>query len=95
MAALIPAVPMQHEIQADSRTVWVNGADGSNLGRFSRWGVDIHTTIAAQMNGAGQCLACTGGHTKMSDWRDFQHGMLEHHGVTVPDDAMPVFLSRP
>lgn len=85
---------MQHEIQTDGRAVWVSGADGSNLGRFGRWGVDVHTTIEAQMNGAGQCLVCTHGHTTLSDWRTFQHGMLEHHGVVVPDDVMPAFLSR-
>lgn len=76
------------EIMDDGRTVWVNNA-ASNIGRFSRWGVDVHTTLAAQMAGAGECLACTHGQTHLADWRGFQSLMREHHGVDVTDRHMP------
>ena len=48
----------EHEIISDGKTVWVNGADGMCLGRFSDAGVDVHRTSAEQAAGLLQCLDC-------------------------------------
>jgi len=79
------------QITADGRTVWVNSFDGS-LGRFSRFGVDVHTLITAQMNGAPQCLACTHERPNLADWRRFQTLMRQYYNVRVGDRHMPDFI---
>jgi hypothetical protein len=77
------------EILHDGRTVWVNDTEG-NIGRFGPFGIDVHRTIAEQIATGSECLACTHGPTSLTDWRQFQALMQEHHGVTVSDDHMPL-----
>lgn len=80
------------ELLSDGRTVWINAADGSNIARFGRMGIDVHTSITDQMKGASQCLACTHGMTDFADWRRFQALVQEHYGIMVGDDHMPKYI---
>jgi hypothetical protein len=80
--------PELHHVQvsADRSTVWVHADDGSTVGRFSRrFGMDVHTTVTAQLAGASQCLHCTHTPAVKSDWLEFCRLMQEHHGITVAD----------
>lgn len=66
--------------------VWINAADGSCIGRFSkRFGIDVHTTLSEQLDGAPQCLYCTHHPATEADWQDFRRAMKQHHGVIIPD----------
>jgi len=76
------------EISNDSVTVWVN-TEASNIGRFGRYGIDVHTTLDAQLQGASECLACTHGPTHLAEWRRFQLLMLEHYGIEITDRHIP------
>lgn len=70
-------------------TVWVNGFDGSCIGRFSkRYGIDVHRTASAQLAGEGECLMCTHAPADHASWLTFVDAMQEHHGVTVPPDLL-------
>lgn len=78
---------LTHEICADPArgTVWVNGPDGSCIGRFSkRFGIDVHRTATAQLAGEGECLMCTHKPADQASWQLFVEAMQRHHGVTVP-----------
>lgn len=79
-------------IETDGKTVWVNGADAC-LGRFSRFGVDVHRTLAEQLAGNGQCLACTHEMADIGAWEMFQEAMKRHHGVVVSDRYRPRWLA--
>ena len=77
-----------HQIETDGTTVWVNSAD-SCVGRFGRMGVDVHTTLSAQMAGAPQCLECVHGPVTVATWWVFQRAMEKHYGIVVDDTYMP------
>lgn len=81
------------EILSDGRTVWVNMA-GCSIGRFGPYGIDVHRTIQAQMEGQPECLACTHGPTTLADWRRFQTSMMDHYGVIIPDNHMPATVRQ-
>lgn len=72
-----------HDIQTDGTTVWVHSSDGHTIARFGRLGIDVHT---ADSTG---CLHCTHEPTGPAEWDQFTAAMLEHHGVTIPDDCRP------
>lgn len=77
------------EINADPvrGTVWINGADGSCIGRFSkRFGIDVHRTATTQLAGESECILCTHEPSDRTSWSRFIDAMLEHHAVAVPDD---------
>lgn len=78
-----------HQILTDGRTVWVNGPDASNLGRFGPGGVDVHRTFEEQLETGEQCLFCKEGPTEERDWKPFVDAMREFHGVEVPDMVKP------
>lgn len=78
------------EVTGDGNTVWINGRDGGCIGRFSRWGIDVHHEPTVQMAKGTQCLACT----HVSDWERFKALMVEHFGVTVGDYLRPRFLDQ-
>lgn len=84
---------MTHEIISDGKTVWVNDSSGCCIGRFSRNGIDVHHTGKVQMDTGYECIDCKPGRTTIEDWKAFQKGMKEHHGVTVPDRKKPKFLT--
>jgi hypothetical protein len=75
------------QVISDGRTVWVD-VEGFTVGRFSAFGIDIHTADASG------CIDCT--HTKpdRADWDRFVSGMLEHHEVEVSDSHMPDYLQE-
>jgi hypothetical protein len=83
-----------YEIQTNGTTVWINARTGECLGRFGPRGIDVHRTVAAQVAGEPECLDCT--HTKPTrvDWQRFVAAMAMHHGIGVPDSAMPGWLAR-
>lgn len=84
----------QHEIVSDGHTVWINGVDGMCLGRFSRFGADVHRTFAEQAANSGECLECTHTRPDREVWDRFVAAMLVHHGVSVPAEVIPAFLIK-
>lgn len=87
------ALKIAHEdrvqVSADRQTVWVHADDGSTVGRFSkRFGMDVHTTSAEQLEGAGQCLRCTHEVPGQSQWNEFCDLMQAHYGITVDRAAV-------
>ena len=80
------------EIGWDGKTVWVNsGQDGSNIGRFSRFGVDVHATVTKQLETGKQCLNCSADGS-IDGWDAFCELMRKHHRVTIPKEARPKHL---
>lgn len=79
----------QVQVSSDRGTVWVHAADGSTVGRFSkRFGMDVHNTASAQLEGRPQCLHCTHQPASEEDWGRFCDLMSEHHDIAVPRDAI-------
>lgn len=77
------------QVAADRSTVWVHAHDGSTVGRFSlRFGIDVHTTITQQLQGASQCLHCTHSAPTHDDWLLFCDLMRKHHGIAVPREIL-------
>lgn len=77
------------QVSADGRTVWVHASDGSTVGRFSAiFGMDVHRTVTEQLKGEGQCLHCTHERPTQSQWEEFCHLMMEHHGIAVDTAIM-------
>lgn len=74
----------QVQVSADRKTVWVHAYDGSTVGRFSKvFGMDVHTTITEQLQGAGQCLLCTHEAPGQVEWDEFCDLMQARYGITV------------
>lgn len=86
---MLPVENDHVQVSADRSTVWVHADDGSTVGRFSRrFGMDVHTTVSAQLAGAGQCLHCTHEPAGKTEWMEFRRLMQEHHGIEVRDMLM-------
>lgn len=83
---------MDIQINSDGRTVWVNADDGMCIGRFSRFGIDLHNDFATQSAGGNQCLDCTHTRPELGDWKRFQDGIHAAYSVIVGDYHMPNFL---
>lgn len=81
----------QIDITSDGRTVWVNLPSGC-IGHFGLYGVDVHTTPAAQIEGTAQCLDCTHAPTTLTDWRRFQAALQAHYDIEVGDEWIPARL---
>lgn len=86
-----PDTNIKHQIISDGRTVWINAVDGECVGRFSKFGIDVHTTARKQMAGEGECLHCTHEKPDANGWTIFQKEMLHHHDVDIGDEHMPEF----
>lgn len=88
----LPKCDIKDNIQIDATktTVWVHASeDGSTVGRFSkRFGMDVHTTINAQMAGASQCLHCTQEQPTEQEWHLFCDLMWQHYKISVPKDLI-------
>ena len=67
--------------------LWVHASDGSTVGRFGRFGIDLHNTLTDQMAGMSECKLCTHGRPTSADWVLFRLKCLEIYGVDVPVDA--------
>lgn len=77
------------QVSRDRTTVWVHTSDGSTVGRFSkRFGIDVHTTIRQQMEGANQCLHCTHQKPTREDWATFCELMQEHYQIHIPKNLI-------
>ena len=83
-------VDLDHvQVSDDGGTVWVHASDGSTVGRFSKvFGMDVHTTVTAQLAGAGQCLRCTHEKPGPKEWHEFCALMEEHYGIAVDATLM-------
>jgi uncharacterized protein (DUF736 family) len=75
------------EISEQKDKVWIHASDGSTVGRFGKFGVDLHNTVSEQMNGAPECRLCTHGKVTENDWNLFREKAKEFWGVSVPQDA--------
>lgn len=87
----MPSIAHEDQVQvsADRRTVWVHAADGSTVGRFSKvFGMDVHTTITEQLQGASQCLRCTHQAPGQAEWDEFCDLMLVHYRIEVNRTAI-------
>lgn len=81
----------QIQVSACGKTVWVHADDGSTVGRFSTvFGMDVHTTLTAQLAGAGQCLRCTHQAPTRAEWLEFCALMQEHYNIQVPVDLITI-----
>lgn len=81
----------QIQVSSCGKTVWVHADDGSTVGRFSKtFGMDVHTTLTAQLGGAGQCLRCTHQAPTQAEWLEFCELMQKHYGIKVPTDLINI-----
>lgn len=80
-----PSEDLQYDIQiADGGAcIWIHASDGSTVGRFSRFGIDLHNTVTEQMAGAPQCRLCTHGRPSEDDWALFRQKASEWWGVHI------------
>lgn len=77
------------QVSSDGRTVWVHAHDGSTVGRFSTvFGMDVHTTVSEQLQGASQCLYCTHTRPGQAEWQLFCQLMHRHYGISVPQSLV-------
>lgn len=84
---------MTGEVLADGRTVWVNDPTGCCIGRFSRFGIDVHRSFAEQAANMGECLHCTHERPDLSGWQTFREAMERHHAVTIAESNRPLWLA--
>ena len=81
------------QVASDGGTLWVNGPDGSAVGRFAkRFGIDVHRSGTEQMKGLGECLFCTHTPAGSADWGLFVDAMHQHYGLVI-DRGLIVFES--
>ena len=77
------------QVSPDGRTVWVHAPDGSTVGRFSLvFGMDVHTSVTSQLEGAGQCLHCTHQPPSPEEWQLFCDLMAQHYKIKVDRTLM-------
>jgi len=86
---VVQVMAIEAETTTDGRTVWVHGADGACIGRFSPFGNDVHSNLSGQMDGR-TCLDCT----KAPDWKRFVREMRRRHGVRVPKSMRPSWVKK-
>ena len=82
---------IDYEVQVTEcgKTLWVHSPDGSTVGRFSRkFGIDLHSTVTEQLNGASQCLFCTHAAPGKADWDTFRAKLFEVYGVELAPELM-------
>lgn len=72
--------------------VWIHASDGSTVGRFGRFGIDLHNTVTDQLKGLPQCRLCTHHQSSTKDWLTFREKAKEWWNVTVPEDAFDISL---
>jgi hypothetical protein len=82
----------EFQIITDGRTIWVNAPTGECVGRFSKFGIDAHTTVEEQLNGASQCLHCTHIKPDMNAWNEFVDDMKRFYHVDIEDSYLPNWL---
>ena len=79
----------QIQLSGDGTRLWVNGPDGSAVGRFSkRFGIDVHRSGTEQIGGSGACLFCTHAKAGPVDWQRFLAAVQEHYGLAIKADCI-------
>ena len=64
--------------------LWVHCSTGETVARYDiRFGMDIHTTLEEQLNGADQCLMCTHGKSNEEEFNSFCDKVKELWGVDI------------
>ena len=76
---------LRYEVQIakNCKAIWVHCSDGSTVGRFGTMGIDIHTSLIEQLNGAPQCRLCIHGESTLKDLRLFIEKAKEYWHVTI------------
>lgn len=86
---LVEGVDYELLVSTLGDTVWLNAADGSCIGRFSkRYGIDVHHSATEQMAGSRECVFCTHQAASADDWSRFRREVREHYGIEVPEGAI-------
>lgn len=91
-----------HIVETGTHTVWVHdGRTGAVLGRFGRFGIDVHFAIdpdtLQHIDKEGriqhtQCAACRHDLRGREAWDYFKKAMLDRHGVEVTNMDKPEWL---
>lgn len=56
-------------------TIWVNKGGGA-IGRFSRFGIDVHHDTETQIALGKQCMDCTHSRPTQEEWLRFKSSMV-------------------
>jgi len=83
---------MEYELQLtpSRNAVWVHASDGVTVGRFGKMGIDIHNSMAVQLETGKQCLLCTHRPVNGDDWGKFREKALELWNIDIPKDAFSI-----
>lgn len=81
----------EFEILTDGMTVWVNSQSGMCIGRFSKFGVDVHNDLEIQENGGVQCLDCCHDLPHPEAWDRFVSSMQRHYDIALSEDLRPSY----
>ena len=84
-----------YELSWSLSHVWINGADGCSVARFSPFGIDIHKSAASQVATGVACLVCTHGKPTPDEWDHFLVLVKDRFGVVIPPRARPAWLPLP
>jgi len=78
-----------YQVQSDGASVWVNGPDGSAVGRISKLGgIDVHRPIGEQVE-RGECLDCRHDVFGLHAWLTFKRSINFHFGVSLAERHRP------
>ncbi len=80
------------EVASDGTTVWVNDDQGTNVGRFSKNGIDIHHNLADQERLGKQCFDCKAGPCGIDDWAHFVAMIWVRNAVRVDNKHRPTAI---
>lgn len=84
LPVLVEDIDFQLEVAHNGETVWLNAADGSCIGRFSKkFGIDVHHCATAQMAGSGECIFCTHEPAGPEQWDQFREAIRVHYGILL------------
>ena len=78
------------EIYSDGITVWVCDKRGCTIGRFGKFGIDIHH----HQEDMTECLFCTHEEVGHHDWTLFVSKMKEYYDVKIPKEFRPDRFTR-
>lgn len=81
----------QVQYSQDKLRLWIHCSTGETVARYDvRFGMDIHTTIEEQCNGADQCLMCTHGKSSPEEFEQFCFKVKELWRVEI-DKSQIIF----
>jgi hypothetical protein len=82
----------EHQLLWDGKTVWINAPTGECVGRFGVHGIDFHHSVAEQLQGHPQCLACTHHRPSHAEWVRFRTLVRDLLDVALPAECRPAFI---